>query len=366
VHDLALSCTSFALVAALRAGETGSRRALALAALACGLGLATHPIALFAIPCALIFAWPALRAVSWSERLRVSAIGLAPLALYAYFPLRSAFVEAHGLDPNIDLGLSGSALFDDGSPSSPARFWRYVTGATFLPGSTFRTMVTADGLARAGELWRHVGLEEFSVVLLAFAAGGFGVLAFERRRTAVGLATLSIANVAFAANYAVEIDAERYALLPLWAIVACAAVGVHAAYKAILRDRSAIAGWLAFATLLVTLWPNAAAAYADVRDQNVFNDARSMGPELSRRTADGALFIATWNFATPLIYDRYVARSLGNRRVVCGWPPSYSEHAAAWRARFGHVYVIVANHYDASAFARRIYGTGRWQLAELY
>jgi 4-amino-4-deoxy-L-arabinose transferase-like glycosyltransferase len=365
VHDVALLCTALALVAARRAGETHSPRALRIAALACGLGLATHPIALFALGCALIFAWPALRSASVNERIRVCALGLAPLLLYAYFPLRSAFTEAHGLDPNLDLGLSGSALFDDGSPSSPVRFWRYISGATFAPGSTFAAIATSQGLSRAIELWGRISLREFSYALLAFAALGFATLAYSRRLVAFGFATLLIANVAFAANYAVEIDAERYALLPLWAVVACAAIGVHALLLAIVRERTPWTGWLCFCTLLVTLWPNAASAYGDVKSLTDFEDARSMAPEIARLTNDGSFFIATWNFATPLLYDRYVAHSLGTRRIVCGWPPSFTKQLPGWRARFGHVYVVVASKYDASSFARSVYKLGRWQLAEM-
>jgi 4-amino-4-deoxy-L-arabinose transferase-like glycosyltransferase len=365
VHDLALFCTALALVAARRAGETRSPRALAIAALACGLGLATHPIALFAIPCALIFAWPALRAATAGELARAFAIGLAPLALYAYFPLRSAFVEAHLLDPNYDLGLSGSALFDDGSPASFAGFWRYATGAAFLPGRTFGTIVSLPGLARAAGLWHAIGLEEFSIVTLVFAAVGFATVAFARRLVACGFATLLIANVAFAANYANEVDAERYALLPLWAIVACSAIGVHAAVFAIVRERSAWTGWLCFGTLLVTLWPNVAAAYADAKTSTAFQDARALGPEIARRTPDGSLFVATWNFATPLIYDRYVLHAFGSRRIVCGWPPSYYPLIPAWQSRFRHVYLVVASKYDVSAVANEVYQKGRWQLAEI-
>jgi hypothetical protein len=365
VHDLALFCTALALAAARRAGDTSSPRALRIAAVASGLGLATHPIALFALPCVAIFAWPALRAATVAERARIVAIGLSPLLLYLYFPLRSAFTEAHGLDPNVDLGLSGSAIFDDGSPSSPLRFWRYISGATFRPGSTFASLATWDGIVRAASYWRNVSLEEFSYPMLAFAVGGFAMLAFSRPRIALGFATLLLANVAFAANYAVEIDAERYALVPLWAIVAGAAVGVRALVLAVVRERSAWTGWLCLGTLLATLWPTAINAYAAVNDQTAFQDARAMGPEVVRRTDDGTLFIATWNFATPLLYERYVAGSFGSRRIVCGWPPSYAKLLPAWHARFQHVYLVVASKYDASAFGPTVVKMGRWQLIEM-
>ena len=365
VHDLVLFCSALAIVAARRAGATGSPRALWTAACACGLGLATHPATLFTLPCVLLLAWPALLQARASERLRAVALLLAPLLLYAYFPLRSAFVEMHGLDPNADLGLSGSALFDDGSPSSPARFYQYVSGATFRPGTAFGASFTPAGLAKIGSFWSGVMLKEFSIQFLAFALIGIAIPALTKPRVALGFATFLAAGAAFAANYAVEVDAERYALPALWVVVCCAAVGVHTIVLAILRERSWWTGWFCAAILLVTLWPNAASVLSDVRERNAYKDARGIGPGIVRHTNEGALIVATWNFATPLTYDRYVVQTLGSRRVVCGWPPSFRAHLAAWRRRFGRVYVVVSSKYDVTPMGRTVYTEGRWQLAEL-
>jgi 4-amino-4-deoxy-L-arabinose transferase-like glycosyltransferase len=365
VHDLVLFCSTLAIVAAWRAGAGGSPRALWIAAVASGLGLATHPATLFIVPSVVVLAWPELQRARASERLRAAALLLGPLLLYAYFPLRSAFVELHGLDPNHDLGLSGSALFDDGSPSSPKRFYEYVSGATFRPGLAFGASVTAAGLAKIVAFWSGVMLKEFSIQLLAFAAIGLAILGFTKPRLAAGFVTLLILTAPFAANYAVEVDAERYALPALWIVVCCAAVGVYSVVFAILRERGRPTGWFCAATLLVTLWPNAATVLGDVRDRTAFNDARGIGPGIVRHTKDGALIVATWNFATPLTYDRYVVQTLGSRRVVCGWPPSFRPHLADWRRRFGRVYVVVSSQYDVTTLGRTVYTEGRWQLAEL-
>jgi len=364
VHDLALFCTALALVAAERAGRTGSARALTVAGLACGLGLATHPVTAFALPSVAILAWPALRAASNLVRLQALGAALGPLLLYGYFLLRSSYIEARHLDPNWDLGLSGSALFDDGTPSSFPTLWHYVTGAVFRPSSSFGTIASAGGLGRAFALWRDVAFKEFSLDMLAFAAAGMTYLALFKRRIAIALGALLIASVTFVANYAVETDAQRYALPALWTIVVCAACGVHWIVATIAGGSERWTGWLATALLLVALVPNAATAFDDVRRTNAYNDASAIGREIAAHTPDGSLFVATWNYATPLAYAAYVAHSFGSRRLIVGWPPDFALQLEGWKLRFKHVYFVVSSKYDIDPYARPVYVHGRWQIAE--
>jgi len=365
VHDVLLACIALAVVAAQRAGATGSERWLVVAGAACGLGLATHPAAMFALPCVIILAWPAFARVRL--RAAIGALGalVAPLALYAYIPLRSAYVEANHLDPNWDLGLSGSALFDDGSPSSLPAFLRYVTGATFRPGATFGRILSIAGIQKAFGLWHDAVSTEFGIAMLLFATAGFVWLMMRQRRLGAGLVTLLVANLAFAGNYRIETDALRYALPALWVMVAFAAFGTTWIASAIMRDRSAAAQWIAAGLLIAALYPGAGAAFDDVRRTVAFNDATAIGADIAAHTPDGTLFVATWNFATPLAYSAYVAHTFGARRLICGWPPDYATQYAGWRARFKHVYVVVSSKYDARSFARPLYLKGRWQLAEM-
>jgi len=365
VHDLVLFCISLAVVAARRAGETGSNRALLTAALACGLGLAVHPVAMFVLPCVAILAWPALRKMRLRTALGVAGALLAPLALYAYIPLRSAYIESRHLDPDWDLGLSGSAMFDDGSPSSLPAFWHYVTGATFQPGRTFIKLASPDGIVKAFGLWHDVVVWEFTWVMLAFAAAGFVFLVLNDRRLALGLSTLSIANITFAANYRIETDVQRYAMPALWVMVAFAAFGTTWIASSIVRDRSLATQWIAAGMLIAALWPNAGAAYDDVHRTNAYTDATAIGTDIAAVTPDGSLFVATWNYATPLFYSAFVAHQFGARRLICGWPPDYKADYPAWRKRFKHIYVVVNAIYDPREFARSVLIKGRWQLAEL-
>ena len=365
VHDLALATIGLSLAAALRAGQTHSPRALAFGALALGCGLATHPIAVLAVPSALLLAWPALVRANAVALLRTAACALVPLLAYGYIPWRSAYVEAHGLDPGIALGIHGGAIFDSGAPATLGAFQRYVTGADFHTARAVATAFSLPGLARAGTFARASVYREYGLVVLAFALVGFVVLVLRQPRVALALGLVAFGCAAFVANFTAESDVARYALPGLWATAACAGFG--AAWLATsLFERSAERA-RAFATgvLLVAMLPGIATAASDVGKSKAIDDATALGPVLARLTADGSLVVASWNFATPLFYETYVARTLGGRQIVSGWPHDFPGRYDAWRRHFKHVYFVLAISYDVTPFATPLAASGRWQLSEL-
>ena len=218
VHDLALFFTTLALVASARAAaRRDDARYVLVAAAACGFGLATHPVVALAVPSAVILAWPALRRLPAASLGRVALATVAPLLLYFYVPLRSAQVERGGLDPVTALGLRGGAFWNYEAPSTPLRFVRYVSGASFHPVGAFAALATRAGFAEALTLARSVLLTEFGVVMLALAVTGVVYLALKETRVAVAFACLAITGIAFVPNFAAESDALRYALPSLWA-----------------------------------------------------------------------------------------------------------------------------------------------------
>ena len=368
VHDLALAAIAIALALALRAGNTRDPRIFARTALALGAALALHPIALLALPCAIAFAWPAIVRARTRACARAIASFLAPLALYLYLPLRSAYVETHGGDPGSDLGIVGSAIFDTGAPSTPSAFWRYISGADFLPLHAFVRAASSDGVARAYRFAHDVSYRNDGYVMLAFALIGFCVLVAQRPRVAIGFAALVLASVAFVSNYAAESDTSRYALAALWAIGVCAGVGVSWLVRAVASDARRIAphvSSVAAAALALALLPGLAGVARDVGETTRTDDARELGREVARRTADGSLVISSWNFATPLAYEMYVAHSLGTRRLACGWPHDFAGLYPGWQARFPHIYFVLARAYDVTPFANSLYVAKKWQLSEL-
>ncbi|MBD5655980.1 MAG: hypothetical protein IAI50_12485, partial [Candidatus Eremiobacteraeota bacterium] len=332
---------------------------------ASGLGLATHPVVALALPAVAIFAWPAVVRVPRAAGLAAVAAFVAPLSLYAYIPLRSGYVETHGLDPGMAAGVRGGAFFDYGAPSTGPAFWSYITGASFHPSDAFASFASRPGATHALDLAHALVYHEYSFAALAFALVGFGYLAAGRRRIALGLAVVLCGALAFVPNFRAESDSLRYALPALWALSAAAATGADWVARAVAGERPRLATLLAVAAIMGGLWPNAATALGDVQNLRRIDDARDVGPEIARRTVDGSLIVAAWTFATPLAYDAYVERDFGSRRVLSGWPHEFPGRYAAWRARYGHVYVVVGNFYDVTPYARTIYVAERWQLAEV-
>jgi hypothetical protein len=364
VHDLALGCVAMALVAAARAAREASPRALFVAAVAAGLGVATHPIAVLAVPGIVLVAWPALRALPPRALVAAAALAGAPLLLYAYVPARSAYVESRGLDPERGLGIAGGAFWDDDAPSSARSFLRYVTGTSFRPDASAAAAVAPLGVARAATLSRDLAYREYGYLILALALTGFTYLCARRTLLALGLLSLAMFDVAFAANFAAESDVARYGLEAFWAVAACAGVGAWWLGRAIVGERPRAGALLATALLIAGLWPTASLAAGDVVRERAHADARPLVADVKAYTAPGSLLIASWTFAAPLAYDAYVPRTLG-RTLVCGWPLAYASRFAAWRTRFGHVYAIVPPAYDLATHGHRVFVTARYQIAEV-
>jgi hypothetical protein len=370
VHDLALFWIALALVAAGRASaarsesERTSGWALGVTALASGLGLATHPVVALALPGIVFVAWPALAAARPRTLAAAFALLVVPLVFYAYVPLRSAFVEAHGLDPAAAAGVRGGAFWDDDAPSTPGSFVRYVSGANFEPGRSVAAAFERRGAANALVFAKDAAYREYGALILAFALCGFTYLAVRRPFVAAGLAAIALADVAFAANFTAESDAPRYLLAGFWAAAACAAVGAWWVAHAIAGERPLTGTVLASALILGGLWPNVEGAARDLARERRLDDARAFGGVVARHTAPGSLVLASWTFAAPLAYDAYVAGTFAEP-LVCGWPSDEAGHFAAWRARFGHVYFVLPPRADVAPFAHRVFATDRYQIAEL-
>jgi hypothetical protein len=364
VHDLALLCIAVALVAAARAARDTSPRALFVAALAVGLGVASHPIALLAVPGLVLVAWPALRALPMRALVAAAGLAAAPSLLYAYVPARSAYVEAHGLDPERALGITGGAFWDDDAPSSARSFLRYVAGTSFHTDASAASAVAPLGIGRAAALARDLAYGEYGYLVLALALTGFAYLCARRTLLALGLLSLALFDVAFAANFSAESDVARYGLAGFWVVAACAGVGAWWLGRAIVGERPLAGMLLATALLIAGLWPTASFAASDVARERAHEDARSLVADVKASTIPGSLLIASWTFAAPLAYEAYVPRTLG-RGLVCGWPLAYASRFAAWRARFGHVYAIVPPAYDLAAYGHRVFTTARYQITEV-
>jgi hypothetical protein len=326
--------------------------------------VATHPVAVLAIPGLVLVAWPALRARPPRALAAAVALAAVPLLLYAYVPLRSAYVEARGLDPERALGIAGGAFWDDDAPSNARSFLRYVAGTSFHTDTSAEAAVAPLGVARPAVLARDLAYREYGYLVLALALTGFAYLCVRRTLVALGLLLVAVSDVAFAANFGAESDVARYGLAGFWAVAACAGVGAWWLARAIVGERRRAGALLASAILFAGLWPTVSSAASDVARERAHADARPLVADVKAYTVPGSLLIASWTFAAPLAYDAYVPRTLG-RSLVCGWPLAYASRFATWRARFVHVYAIVPPAYDLAPYGRRVFATARYQIAEV-
>jgi hypothetical protein len=371
VHDLALFFGALAIAAAIRAGRRDSRAAAFVAALALGLGLATHPVVVFALPCVALALTPYLRGAGPGAARRLGFVALAPLLLYLYVPLRSAYVEAHTLDPTMVLGIRGGSFWNYGAPSTPRAFMVYVTGSDFRPAAAFGAAATPPGLLRAIAAFDRDLYLQYGVIAVALAFAGAVALGASEPLLLAGLAFVVLGDVLFGGNFRAESDPARYDLLAFWALAVAAGVGAARLCRALLLrdcegalDPPLRVSLTAGALLLAGLFPGALDTVRQQAALRSFEDARALGPDVRRSTPDGAIVVAQWNFATPLAYEAYVERALGRRLVVSGWPGDYADRYPEWRKR-GPIYVVLSRSYDLSGIARPVSRGGRYQIAEL-
>jgi len=354
MHDVALACTAVALVCAARAGAARSPQPLAYACVAWGAALATHPVALFALPSLFVLAWPALVPLGYARLRTLALCALAPLALYAYVPLRSAIIERTHADPNVTLGVRGTALVDDGAPASLAAFGRYIAATRFEPSHAFADLSSRSGIAVAFNFGHALAYEQFGVLALALALVGFGALVYRNPRVALALGMLSLGGIAFAANYRVESAPQRNAFSAFWALAVLAGYGAWwLAESVVQRER-----WVALAAvglLALAFAPALGHSLAIVRDTTAHFDGRDTAFEVANVTPDGSVIVSTWTYATPLAYAKYVTHTFGSRFIVSGWPGDYERSYPSWRKRFGHVYFLTSQNVPIDARYERRY-----------
>lgn len=207
------------------AKEDTSRRpgpggVLAALALAFGLGLAHHRTTLLLAPVLLVFLWLGANRGYWRRRWRwlatMGLLVLAPLALYAYVPLRA------GHTPYLVMELRPGQPVDL-LDRSPAGLASYLLGRGFAGElqSAQQALAAAPGL-----------LERFSAELTVLGLGlavlGAGILAARRRWSLLWLTGGSfLAATAFNLFYTIGDIAVFY--IPAY-LIACAWIGVAVAW----------------------------------------------------------------------------------------------------------------------------------------
>lgn len=327
-QPLATTFALFAMLGALLFASSGDRRALVAAGAAAGLGIATHPAALWVVPAIAT-------AMLWQRRtlsLRVVSVALvaftAPLLLYAYLPLRSAVVETRGLDPAAaaPMGLHGLDWDTNGARTRDG-FLDEVFGRSEGAGGSVRAALDPRAFIPALQFWLRLVQLQAIAPTLALAALGIAALAWNDRRAVSVIAAGTLGGVAFAYQYRTDTHIDRYLVFSFAMLAVCAAAASRLASPRI------VSRTLRIATPVILLVA-AIAAFANERERPVlgtYDDGEAIIDIAQRAVPDGAIVVAQWNDATALAYGAFVEHRLGSRIIIAGWPAQYADQYPRWR-----------------------------------
>jgi hypothetical protein len=362
-HDLALALSAFSVYAIVRWMKGGSDRWYAGAFALDGLAMAAHPNAIFLLPGLVIASLVAKRRPSWRLAVASAALVVAGLGLYLYVPLRSAYIEAHGLDPTAS--LPGIAHAGEGAPI----FWNYNAPYTLrglkreMTGSESSTPdAFADSFKPShweGALWALFKGTNDQYGTFALVLAAFGIaLAWKRDwRTALVLfATCSLALL-FAVTYQDEGDMDRYRMLALWMIAPLMAVAAPS------RDdiASGFGRFLLCVFLATGVWHAFSGGSAFYRHAPR-EGGRWIIDQIAPVVPPGSVLIANWVDATSLAFGAYADGTLPGRTIVSGWWPHLVPLYRSWVAPGRRVFIVV----DPSDTAVAPSGTRKYRKLDDY
>lgn len=330
VQDVALAFRVIALVFALRWTIGGARRDLFYTALAFGLALSTHGLAVLLLPALvpLVLTQPRARTVG---ALVTAAAGLAlGLLPYAYLPLRSAAVVAAGLDPTTALGLPpGLPFWNYDDPRTWHNFVRVVTGADFNVHSGFAGFIALGAYPRFAAALVKALVGAYGFPGCAFAGGGAVLLVRRAGIAGVALVVAALLPVPYTESYVELQDPSRYYLLTLWCAAVALGVGFELfadALQLVPRSVGRVAAVLALIGSFVSAAPDRLSLFDQRRD----NGGPRYVADVIAVTPSNAIVVAEWAYSTPLAYASYVQRSFGNRIVVAAAPTQYATSYRRW------------------------------------
>ena len=306
----------------LRWHETGRARDLYLTASILGFGVAIHPV----VACALagILAAVIARAHETDSRdlLRAAVTACACAAVcFLYLPLRSAYVNAEGLDPIAAYGVTGSAFWNYGDPVLVDNFVALVTGRD-IGVDNVRYGFTAHAYTLGVVRFITLTVRELTPIGCVFALAGLIVMFRRGRSRAIVASATLLPSALFACGFGAESDVDRY-FLPAFLLLTIAAGTALAALRAV-RVRAAGIGFTGLAVIyLIVSQPH---FFDQPRDDRAARDAS----QILRATPDRAIVIATWVIAPPLAYDAYVLRVTGARAIVPSWYGDQAERIPDW------------------------------------
>ncbi len=305
-HSITVTLNALALFLLLRWWRTGRERNLYAFCVVAGLGPTHHPLTVFSLPALALFialVRPELvnvfsgrwwREKQWRTLLLMVLFALLGLAVWLYYPIRSPMRPAFGpADMNTLDGFLNVAL---------ARGLR-VNLFHFGPAEQGQRLLVFWTLLR----------QQFSLPVIALAAGGLVWLAKKQWRLFALLGSMLLVNLGFIINTVQDVMA--YLLTPFMLVAVLSGVGALALAEMIaglLRSRRLLkpaAGYVLL-WLVLLIWPLLNLAQnlprISLRDYRVGDEYVAAVFERFEGRGEGATLLNDWEHQTPLWYSQFV------------------------------------------------------------
>lgn len=311
-QDVALMCSALSLLAMLAWLARGGMFSLLAAFALCGLGMAAHPNALWVAPALFVGTAIARQRPSLALLAGSTAALIAGLFIYAYLPLRSAYVTVHHLDPTSVLaGTQGGIFWNYNDPRTIQGLARELSGSESQTPAYFLASLNPVHLAAA--LWAFVRELRLQYGVLGTAVALAGLIAAWRRdwRATLTLLVAALAGLVFSVVYPNESDVERYRMLVPWIAVA---------FFGALTPQSRRFRSIALQTALVMFFVIGIVT-ALLSGRNFFYHPAGEGGRwvieaVRPFVAPGSVIVTHWLDATSLAYGSYADRTLAGRIIV--------------------------------------------------
>jgi 4-amino-4-deoxy-L-arabinose transferase-like glycosyltransferase len=326
------------LTGSLWFARSGDRRALFAACICAGLGMATHPVALWVLPA--IFVALLWQRSAWQPRVIILAVALAfaPLVLYGYFPLRSAMVEAQHLDPSAAAPLFGvSGLdWDMNAPRTWPGFLNEVLARNEGASGVVKATFDLRTLPGASTTWFAYATTQFSSWFLLLAVAGVAALALADRRALSVVVAGTLGGLLFAYRYRTDLSIDRYMLVSFAVAAALAAALTRLHVPRVRPAQLALITTIVLSLLAADSWLINRTSIAELRREG----NQSLIDAVRRDVPDGAIVVAPWAIATSLGYGTAVEHALGSRTIVSAWPTQHFGAYERW-SRLRRVVIYV-------------------------
>jgi hypothetical protein len=271
--------------------DKDGNRLLYLAAFVFGLALGVHHVTVALTMPAI--AWLAYT-VKGTKLFRVRHLALAALAcliglaIYAYLP----WAAVH------------SPALNWGNPDTLERFWRHVTGSQYQ--SNFS--LSSEQVQRQIASFFTLLFREFGWPWLpaALTLGGIGVYSLYRRDRALlaFLILIGVCNMLFTMGYDIAEDKDAYAIPIFLAVVLAAGIGVHSVLASSEPQKRALS-----AAILLLIPAIAFAANVRINNRSDYHVAEDYVQNIFRSISPGGLLLtADWQVASPMLYFQEIER----------------------------------------------------------